>query len=257
MPVSGEVERRGRRGWSLALCVYVGLPLVFLGAVYWIGSASERAGGSFNYQALVVPLVMLAIGVLLARRNRYRPARWAGGGAWFGGITGLTTAFYSIVIDIGWLASLFPLAAVVGAGLGWAVGKSAERAITTPAIPELAESPYELVYRVRSPRNLRLTIGTESLSVKERITVGSGSDTSETDRGQDYPLDTVTGAHEVLLTGAERLKFPVNLRTPPFSTPGPALILQVRAGDWVLPLDEAHGIAAIITRRVAAARRPR
>ena len=255
MPVSGEIERRGRRGWSLALCAYVGIPLVFLGVLAWIRDTATQEPHrlDLNYQVLIFPLIMLVIGFFLARRNRYRPAKWSSTGWYFGAIAGLITAFYTLVIGLHWLAALFPLTAAVGAGLGWAIGRSGERTITTPAIPELGESPYELVYRLRSPRNVRITIGAETVSIKERISRAPG-DRSQNE-GPDYPLTSITATHEVHLTGAERLKFPANFRTAPFGTPGPALILQARGADWVLPLNEAGGISQIITRRAAAANR--
>ena len=77
---------------------------------------------------------------------------------------------------------------------------------------------------------------------------------SAAEMARTYPLATVTGAYEVSLSGAERLKFPAPLRLAPAGTPGPALILQARGDDWVLPQNEAAAIAEILDRRITTAR---
>ncbi|WP_328989623.1 hypothetical protein OG394_25640 [Kribbella sp. NBC_01245] len=251
---SPEFERRDRRGLALARAVYLGIPVVFFGLLCWISAAAAPELG-FNWQVLLVPLAMLAINLRLLRKNRYRPSRWAFAGLACGGITGIVVAFYTIVLDFDWLPRLFIVAGLVGALIGRAIGAAGNRVISYPADPELADSSYELVYRLRTPPNILLEITKERVHVKELVLRGSGTDQSTVGVGPDYRIDWVTGTHEVSLSGAERLKFPLNLRTRPMSSPGPALILQFKGVDWVLPINHAGGLAALIARRAETRRR--
>lgn len=249
-----DFERRDRRGLALARAVYLGIPVVFFGLLCWISAAATSELG-FNWLVLLVPLAMLAVNVRLLRKNRYRPSRWAFAGLAGGGITGMVVAFYTIVLDFDWLPRLFIVAGLVGALVGRAIGAAGNRAISFPADPELADSDYELVYRLRTPPNILLEITKERVHIKELVLRGSGSDQSTVGDGPNHRIDWVTGTHEVSLSGAERLKFPLNLRTRPMSSPGPALILQFKGVDWVLPINHAGGLATLIARRAETRRR--
>ena len=88
----------------------------------------------------------------------------------------------------------------------------------------------------------------------ERVPIRTAEGDSPAEKARTYPLTAVTGAYEVSLSGAERLKFPEPLRLAPAGTPGPALILQAKGVDWVLPQNEAAAIAQILDRRIATAR---
>ena len=244
----GEVERRSRRAQRVVALVYLGIPLVFLGLVLWIGSSADTR------QIALVPLALLVIGWFLRQRHRYKPGRWATAGMWMGGITGFFTALTTIVLDANWLATLFLPAGIIGAILGVALGRYGQRTLMHPAVPELAESPYELTFRVRGLTRLRLVIRRTDLVLVERVPIRTAEGDSPAEKARTYPLTAVTGAYEVSLSGAERLKFPEPLRLAPAGTPGPALILQAKGVDWVLPQNEAAAIAQILDRRIATAR---
>ena len=244
----GEVERRSRRAQRVVALVYLGIPLVFLGLVLWIGSSADTR------QIALVPLALLVIGWFLRQRHRYKPGRWATAGMWMGGITGFFTALTTIVLDANWLATLFLPAAIVGAILGVALGRYGQRTLMHPGVPELAESPYELTFRVRGLTRLRLVIRRTDLVLVERVPIRTAEGNSPAEKARTYPLTAVTGAYEVSLSGAARLKFPEPLRLAPAGTPGPALILQAKGVDWVLPQNEAAAIAQILDRRIATAR---
>ncbi|WP_132190016.1 MULTISPECIES: hypothetical protein [Kribbella] len=246
----GEVERRSRRAQRVVALVYLGIPLVFLGLVLWIGSSAD----TFNWQIGLVPLALLVIGWFLRQRHRYKPGRWATAGMWMGGITGFFTALATIVLDANWLATLSLPAAIVGAILGVALGRYGQRTLMHPAVPELAESPYELTFRVRGLTRLRLVIRRTDLVLVERVPIRTAEGDSPAEKARTYPLASVTGTYEVSLSGAERLRFPEPLRLAPAGTPGPALILQAKGADWVLPQNEAAAIAQILDRRIATAR---
>lgn len=249
-----DFERRERRGLALARAVYLGIPVVFFGLLCWISAAATSELG-FNWLVLLVPLAMLAVNVRLLRKNRYRPSRWAVAGLAGGGITGVVVAFYTIVLDFDWLPRLFIVAGLVGALVGRAIAAAGNRVISFPADAELADSSYELVYRLRTPPNILLEITKERVHIKELVLRASGTDQRTAGDGPDYRIDWVSGTHEVSLSGAERLKFPLNLRTRPMSSPGPALILQFKGVDWVLPINHAGGLAALIARRAETRRR--
>jgi hypothetical protein len=124
----------------------------------------------------------------------------------------------------------------------------------SPAIAELAESQYELSFRIRGLTRLRLSIDAERVALHEQIVVYTDDGRKRIEREKAYPLTAVTGVFDVSLSGAERLKFPVTLRLAPSSSPGPALILQAQGQDWVLPQNEAPAVAEILQRRIATAR---
>ncbi|MFC0628116.1 hypothetical protein [Kribbella deserti] len=249
-PVSAELdlERRDRRGWALARVVYLGIPAIFFVLLCWIGLASRHPGPAL---ALAIPAAMFVINLRQMRKNRYLPMRWPVAGYVGGGITGLVVSLSTIVLDFDWLVTLFLVAMFGGALIGRALGNAGNRAVSMPPGPDLAESPYELIYRLRSPRNMVLVLNQDKLAIKALILRRSPNDVNRTGLGvgPDYPIEAITGTHEVSLSGAERLKFPVDLQTRPQSSPGPALIVQLKGIDWVLPIRHAAGLAALISRR--------
>ncbi|GAA1563717.1 hypothetical protein GCM10009789_16050 [Kribbella sancticallisti] len=215
--------------------VYVGIPLVLLALTVWISAGAE----TFNWLAVLLPLAVLIAGWFFRRRSRYKPSRWNGAGALLGAVAGI----YPVALA-GSVWLVLP-AAIVGAIIGAALGRYGERRLMQPAIAELADTQYELAFRVRGLTTLRLFVDDKSVSLRERVRTGAGSVT--------YPLEAITGVHDVSVTGAERLRFPMALRLPPAGSPGPALILQAQGTDWVLPQDDAAAIAQILNRRIEAA----
>jgi hypothetical protein len=248
----GEVGRRGRQAQLVVALVYLGIPLLFLALVLWISASADS--DSFNWPAGLLPLAMLVIGWFVRKRHRYKPSRWGGAGLWLGGITALFTSFYTIVIDLDWLATLFLPAAVVGGIIGMGFGRYAERVLMVPPVAELAESPYELSFRLRGLTKLRLVIGSDAVTLLEKVRVRTADGPSTDEKARTYPFADITGVYDVTLSGVERLKYPVTLQTAPASTPGPALILQAQGADWVLPHNDAPIITQILNRRIATAR---
>ncbi|MDX6264746.1 MAG: hypothetical protein QOH84_6434, partial [Kribbellaceae bacterium] len=133
-------------------------------------------------------------------------------------------------------------------------GRYGFRVLMSPAIPELADSEYELSFRMRGLTRLRLSIGADQVRLHEQMVLQGPGGQETTVREKSYPLSAVTGVHAVSLSGSERLKYPVPMKLAPASSPGPALILQAQGEDWVLPQNEAPAIAEILERRIATAR---
>jgi hypothetical protein len=118
-----------------------------------------------------------------------------------------------------------------------------------PLRAELADTQYELRLPLRGVLLTTLVIGTSTVGVRARFVRPAGE-------GQrTYPLAEVTGVFPASLTGSERLKFPIALPAKPVGSAGPALILQARGEDWVLPIGAAAAVAEFLNHRVAAAKR--
>ena len=233
--------------------VYLGIPLVFLALMLWISASADT--DSFNWQAGLLPVALLVIGWFVRKRHRYKPTKWGGAGLWLGGTTALFSSFYTIVLDMTWLAVLFAPAAVVGAIIGTGFGRYAERVVMVPPVAELAESQYELSFRLRGFTRVRLVIGSDAVTLLEKVRVRTAEGPSTDEKARTYPFAYITGVYDVTLSGVERLKYPVTLQTAPASTPGPALILQAQGSDWVLPHNDAAIITQILNRRIATAGR--
>jgi hypothetical protein len=244
----GEVARRSRQAQLAVGIVYLGIPLLFLGLILWISAEADSA--TYNWQAGLLPLGVLVAGWFFRKRSRHKPSRWAGAGMMTGGVTGLFTVFYTIVLD--GPGVLFLPGAVVGAIIGSGFGKYGQRVLLHPAVPELAETPYELSFRMRGLTRLRLVIDDSSVSLRESVRVRTAEGDGTSERSKTYPFSAITGLHDVTLSGVERLKYPITLQLAPASTPGPAIILQAQGADWVLPHDDAAVITQIINRRKAA-----
>jgi hypothetical protein len=239
-----QMDRQSRRAQVRVGLVYLGIPLVFLAVTVWI--ASTRS--SFAWPAVVFPLALVALGWFLWRRQRYQVGRWATVGTWFGGVSVLYVGFFSLAFDARWLGLVIAPAVLLGAFLGALLGRLGQRAILVPLRPELADTQYELILALRGVLLTTLVVGTSTVSVRARF-VRPASEGQRT-----YPLSEVTGVFPASLTGSERLKFPIALPMKPFGTAGPALILQARGEDWVLPLAAADTIAEFLNQRVAAAK---
>lgn len=233
--------------------VYVGIPLIFLGLVLWITAASDE--GAVKWVGALVPLAALTIGWWRRGKSRYIPARWPRAGSLLGGVTALFTAFDVDVLGADSLALWSLPITIVGTILGSGFGRYAFRVLMMPAIPELADSEYELSFRMRGLTRLRLSVGADQVTLHEQMVLQT-VDGETTVREKSYPLTAVTGVHAVTLSGAERLRYPVAMKLAPASSPGPALILQAQGQDWVLPQNEAPAIAEILERRIATARTP-
>ncbi|WP_198676243.1 hypothetical protein [Kribbella monticola] len=242
------VARQHRRAQALVGVVYLGLPLAFL--VVTVVIASTRS--AFAWPAVVFPALVLVLGWFLRSRQRYQVGRWTTVGAWFGGLGVLYVGFFSLVFDVRWLVAAIMPAALVGAFLGALLGHAAQRAIMAPLRPELAGTQYELTLQLRGVLLTTLDIGTSTVTVRGRFfaTPPGGREAGR----RTYPLSAVTGVFAASLSGSERLKFPIALPAKAVGSAGPALILQARGEDWVLPLSAADAVAAFLNHRVSAAK---
>ena len=218
---------------------YLGIPLVLLGIVAWISSTGPAA----VWLGCIVPVGMLVLGWILWRRHRYQPRWWAGVGGLFGAIAGLFATLYPLVIGVWWPALVALPALLAGLVIGLALARSANRMLLVPVVPELAETPYELVFRLRGMPLAAVLIGADAVTIQ-----GHPFPRSE-GQSRSYPLTAITGTFEASLSGAERLKFPIALAQPPAATEGPAVILQASGDDWVLPSNQSSTLIDLLDRR--------
>ena len=238
-PVS-EVERRHRRVQRVVAVIYLGIPLVLLAVVAWISSAGPAAA----WIGCVVPVGMLVVGWVLRRRHRYQPRWWAGVAGLFGGIAGLVVTLFPLVTGVWWPAILALPGLIVGVVAGLALARYADRVLLVPVIPELAETPYELVFRLRGLPLAAVLVGADSVTVQSHPVPRSA------EQFRTYPLTEVTGTFEFELSGSERLKFPIAVNRA-VATPGPAVILQASGEDWVLPTNQSATLIDVLSRRKA------
>ncbi|MFI5710371.1 hypothetical protein [Kribbella sp. NPDC051620] len=246
-----SLEARHRQAQRVVSFTYVGIPVIFLGLVLWITATVD--GGAVKWAAALVPLAVLAAGWWRRGKSRYMPVRWPRAGSLVGGVTALFSAFEADVLSAGSLALWALPITIVGTIVGSGFGRYGFRVLMMPAIAELADSEYELSFRMRGLTRLRLSVDAERVTLHEQMVLQT-VDGQSTVREKSYPLTAVTGVHAVTLSGSERLKYPVAMKLAPASSPGPALILQAQGEDWVLPQNEAPAIAEILERRIATAR---
>jgi hypothetical protein len=244
-----EVARQHLRAQRLVMQTYLLLPLTLLVWTVWL--AGTQAGSL--WPAVVVPLALASLSWFLWRRQRYQVGRWATAGAWIVGVSVLFAGLvFALAVDFSWVGLVIAPATLVAAVLGALLGRLGQRAILVPLRPELAATQYELILPLRGVLLTTLVIGTSTVSVRARF-IGNppgGRDAAQ----RTYPLSEVTGVFPASLTGSERLKFPIALPMKPVGSAGPALILQARGEDWVLPLGAADAVAEFLNARVTAAK---
>lgn len=241
--------RRSRLAQLVVWVVYVGIPVIFLALTLLISALADS--DVFNWQAGLIPLAVILGGWFFRGRSRYRPTRWATAGAMTGGVTGLFTVFYTIVLD--GPGVLFLPGAIIGGLIGYGIGWYGARTLLRPAVAELAETPYVLTFTMRRQVKLSLVLDGKNVSLQTSIRIRTADGDSTSVRANWYPLDAVQGVRDVMLSGTERLEYPIAMDKPPVSSPGPALILTVGGADWILPHDEAPVLAQIVNRRISAA----
>ncbi|GAA1573917.1 hypothetical protein GCM10009742_16110 [Kribbella karoonensis] len=222
----------------IVAATYLGIPVLLLIVVAVIASRGTAAA----WFGCVVPLAMLVFGFVLRRRHRYQPRWWTGVAGLFGGLTGLMVTLFPLAVGVWWPAILALPGLIVGAVAGLALARTADRALLVPFDPELAGTPYELVFRLRGVPLAAVLVGADQVTVQSHP-VPRGEHQS-----RRYPLSAVTGTHEFALSGAERLKFPIAV-THATATPGPAVILQANGDDWVLPTNQATTLIDVLTVR--------
>ena len=218
--------------------IYLGIPLVLLGFVAWISSTGSAAA----WIGCVVPVGMLVLGWILRRRHRYQPRWWMGVGGLYGGIAGLVVTLFPLVTGVWWPAILALPALIVGVVGGFALARYADRVLLVPVVPEVADTPYELVFRLRGLPLAAVLVGADSVTIQSHPVPRSEQ------QFRTYPLAEVTGTFEFSLSGAERLKFPIAVNHA-IATPGPAVILQASGEDWVLPTNQPDTLIDVLTRR--------
>ncbi|MFF0266147.1 hypothetical protein [Kribbella sp. NPDC004536] len=222
----------------IVTAAYLGIPVLLLVVV----AAIAVTGPAAAWIGCVVPLGMLALGFVLRRRHRYQPRWWVGVAGLFGGLTGLMVTLFPLAVGVWWPAVLALPALIVGIFAGLALARAAERALLVPFVPELASTPYELVFRLRGIPLAAVLVGADDVTIQSHPVPRSEHQT------RSYPLTAITGSHEFSLSGVERLKFPIAI-TRAAATPGPAVILQANGEDWVLPTNQASTLIDVLTVR--------
>ena len=225
---------------GIVTAAYLGIPVLLLVVVAVIAATGPAAA----WIGCVVPLGMLALGFVLRRRHRYRPRWWVGVAGLFGGLTGLMVTLFPLAVGAWWPAVLALPALILGVVAGLALARAADRALLVPFVPELASTPYELVFRLRGIPLAAVLVGADDVTIQSRPVPRSEQ------QSRSYPLTAITGSHEFSLSGAERLKFPIAV-THAVATPGPAVILQANGEDWVLPTNQAGTLIDVLTVRRA------
>ncbi|TDD57526.1 hypothetical protein E1263_23330 [Kribbella antibiotica] len=238
-----EMERRHRRVQRIVAGVYVGIPVVLLAIVALVSSRGPAAG----WIVCAVPVAMLGLGLYLLPRHRYQPRWWPGVGGLFGAVAAVTAVVYPLVNGMWWVTALLlgVIAALPAAAFGLLVGillaRRANQVLLVPVMPELAESPYELMFLLRGLTRGTVLLGADTIEIRSTPTARGEH------QSRSYPLSAITGTFEASLSGAERLKFPIAITVG--GTPGPAVILQASGEDWVLPTNEAAILIELLDHR--------
>jgi hypothetical protein len=262
MTTSAEVRRRERIALPLYFLMYAGIPVLFLvlATIVTVEAGKEYERG-FDAVQLIPSVIMLAAGMFLALRRRHKPGKWAGGGGLFGAVGGLFVfgliAIQSIGLDgelFEFLSSGFAFAVPLFGGLGWVLGWGARRVLTNPVVGDLADSRYEWTFRVRDTRRVRVDVDLKLVSLLETYSVGSGDNASTRTRGEKIPLAHLSEVGAVT-TGAQwPPRLPSSIQAAPGQEPGPALVIPHGKIQWIVPVDEAEGVAQLIQRRISLAR---
>jgi hypothetical protein len=239
-----EIESRHRRVQRVVAGIYLGIPLLLLVIVAWISTA----GSPLAWVGCVVPLGMLAFGWVLRRRHRYLPQSWAGIGVFFGAVSGLFVTLWPLAVGVWWPVWLALPALLIGIVAGGSLARYADRVLLVPVLPELADTPYELIFRLRGMQLTAVLLGADSVTIQSRRVLRSQA---ADQLAKTYPLSAITGVFEVALSGVERLKFPIAMPHPPLVTAGPAVIVQASGDDWVLPTNQASTLIDLLNRRRA------
>jgi hypothetical protein len=237
-----EMESRHRRVQRVVAGIYLGIPLVLLVIVAWISTA----GSPVAWVTCVVPLGMLVLGSVLRRRHRYLPQSWAGIGVLFGAVSGLYVTLCPLAVGVWWPVWLALPGLLLGIVAGGSLARYANRVLLVPVVPELAETPYELMFRLRGLQLTAVLLGADRVTIQSRRVLRSQA---PDDLAKTYPLSSITGVFEVALSGVERLKFPIAMPHPPVVTEGPAVIVQASGDDWVLPTNQASTLIELLNRR--------
>ncbi|NIK55375.1 hypothetical protein [Kribbella shirazensis] len=236
--MGSAVESRHRRVQRIVAATYLGIPVALLVVVALIAATGTAAA----WIGCVVPVAMLAIGFVLRRRHRYQPRWWLGVAGLFGGLAGLTVTLFPLAVGVWWPAILALPGLIVGVVAGLALARAADRALLVPFVPELAGTPYELVFRLRGVPLAAVLVGADSVTIQSHPVPRSEH------QFRTYPLTAITGTYEFSLSGSERLKFPIAV-THAVGSQGPAVILQADGEDWVLPTNQAGTPIDVLTVR--------
>lgn len=232
------VESRHRRVQGIVAVIYLGIPVLLLVAVGLIAATGSPAA----WIGCVVPVAMLVAGVVLRRRHRYTPRWWLGVAGLYGGLAGLMVTLFPLAVGVWWPAVLALPGLIVGIVVGLVLARAADRALLVPFVPELAGTPYELVFRLRGIPLAAVLVGADSVTIQSHPIPRSEH------QFRTYPLSGITGTYEFSLSGDERLKFPIAV-THAVPSPGPAVILQADGEDWVLPTSQSSTLIDVLTER--------
>ncbi|WP_405059504.1 glycine zipper domain-containing protein [Kribbella sp. NBC_01505] len=240
--IAPEVSRRHLHAQLVVWIVYVGIPVIFLTSLTVIGVRSNPV----RWMPVLIPLGAFAAGWYLRGQWRYRVQTWSPIGAVMGGLTGFFTALYTANDPL-----YFLLGGAVGAFAGYLVGRHGERLLLHPLDVGLAETPYQVILRLRGIPRVRVAIDDTAIQLMIRVRTTNGRKTSYTEESVDVPLEELAGASVRYLSGSEDLVYPIWSDQPPVASPGPALVVQTSADEWILPHDDAVVLGQIIDRRIA------
>ncbi|WP_133783667.1 hypothetical protein [Kribbella sp. VKM Ac-2571] len=232
------MESRLRRVQRIVAAIYLGIPAVLLVVVAVIAATGTAAA----WIGCVVPVAMLVIGIVLRRRHRHQPRWWLGVAGLFGGLAGLMVTLFPLAVGVWWPAILALPGLILGVVAGLALARAADRALLVPFDPELAGTPYELVFRLRGIPLAAVLVGADSVTVQSHPVPRAAH------QFRTYPLTAITGTYEFSLSGSERLRFPITV-THAVAGQGPAVILQANGEDWVLPTNQAATLIDVLTER--------
>ncbi|MFB6721143.1 hypothetical protein ACFCV3_13320 [Kribbella sp. NPDC056345] len=232
-----DIASRHRRAQLVVCFVYVVVPVfqlvVLLLLRAWTGVA-------------IAVFALLLFGVFW-RGNRYDTQYWPAVGGTTCGMTGLFVGLFG-TDSLGYAV----LAALPGAFVGYWLGRLAVRLVLHPLDARLADSPYQLVFRLRDNRGTRLAIEDTSLRLLVKVKKVEGDRTTHTEEAVEVAFQNLKGAYVRQLSGSEPIVYPIGPEQA--GSRGTALVVESFSGEWILPHDDAVVLGQIIDRRIAGLR---
>ncbi|MFO7191794.1 hypothetical protein [Thermocrispum sp.] len=248
------VREREVRAHALLGFAFVGVPVVVSAYCLVVDAllVDRPLGGA---RAAYAGWVVAALGVLLWIVLRRRPGRWPVFARVVVVATTLALVISVLVSSVGAERSLpLVLAAVVPVpfivvGVP-ALAARAARRLTMPLVPDMADSAYEWAIPVRGMRRVALTVGTTSLEVRKDASFLLELLDLDSSRATKYPLSAVSWVWDASISGTAPANLPRAIRGEIDEVSGPAVGLRVYGHDWVLPVESADAVVALLRRRI-------
>jgi hypothetical protein len=258
-PISPEARVALSRRWfttSLLLSVaLVVIPLVLaVGATYLM--VRDTATRGLQWTAFVSVLgawiPVLVLHRSLGKQGLFAPSTWLVMAL----MTGTVQVFFGISPAVVYQASSISVPAyLVGFALdavAVVLAFSANLLLVHGKPRELAETPFNLVWKLRSrPRG---TVELENNALSWRASTPTSSSSVAEASGR-YALGDLTVMPSSFAPAADRIPWTVatsrRKRIPAHTTPGPAVLLRTSKGDQQIPLDKSDELLDFFQRRVA------